>query len=118
MLSRRDFGKASLTGLWAVVLTRRAAALQSAAFATVRGVKLGAITGVFGPFVAADGGDVVDAVITSAKSAGISHVEFVTNMVEPRVTGGGVGGQAPAAVTPAYSETREALRRWRLSTPL
>ena len=85
--------------------------------ATVRGVRLGAITGVFGPFTPAAGGDVVDAVIASALAGGIGHVEFVNSLIEPRVTGGGIGGQAPATVTPEYRETREALRQWRLSAP-
>lgn len=85
---------------------------------TVRGVKLGAITGVFGPFTPAAGEDVVDAVLASARAGGIGHVEFVNSLIEPRVTGGGVGGQAPATVTSDYTATREALRQWRLTAPL
>ena len=118
MYSRRDFTRFSLTALSSVFLPAPVAGRSPQSLATVRGVKLGAITGVFGPFTPTDGGDVVDAVIANAKAAGIGHVEFVTSLIEPRVVGGAVGGQAPAVVTPAYSESREALRQWRLTTPL
>ena len=119
MYSRRAFGTVSVAALSSVLLTGRLAGRQAPqAIATVRGVTLGAITGVFGPFAAAEGGDVLDAVIASAKAGGIGHVEFVTNLLEPRVSGGGVGGQVPSVVTPAYTETREALRQWRLTTSL
>ena len=86
--------------------------------ATVRGVKIGAITGVYGPFTAAAGQDVTDVVIARSLEAGIGHVELVNSLYEPRVTGGGVGGQAPATATPDYLQSREALRQWRLTTPL
>lgn len=115
MLSRREFGKVSLAVVGGAAFTP---GQSGQALSTVRGVKLGAITGVFGPFPAAAGEDVVDAVLASARAGGIGHVEFVNSLIEPRVTGGGVGGQAPATVTPEYRETREALRQWRLSAPL
>lgn len=85
---------------------------------TVRGVKLGAITGVYGPFNPAAGGDVVDAVVASSLAAGIGHVEFVNSLIEPSARASGVGGQVPASITPEYTETREALRQWRLSAPM
>ena len=115
MLSRREFGKVSLAVVGGAAFTP---GQSGQALSTVRGVKLGAITGVFGPFPAAAGEDVVDAVLASARAGGIGHVEFVNSLIEPRVTGGGVGGQAPATVTLEYRETREALRQWRLSAPL
>lgn len=119
MYSRRAFGQVSLAALSSAFLPPPGLARQvQQTVGTVRGVKLGAITGVFGPFTPADNGDVVDAVILSARAGGIGNVEFVTSLLEPRVTGGGVGGQVPAAVTPAYLETREALRQWRLTTSL
>jgi sugar phosphate isomerase/epimerase len=85
---------------------------------TVRGVRLGAITGVFGPFAPAAGEDVVDHVIAAAGAGGIGHVEFVNSLIEPRVTAGGIGGQVPGTVTAEYQQTRDALRQWRLSAPL
>jgi sugar phosphate isomerase/epimerase len=44
-------------------------------------------------------------------------VEFVNSLIEPRVTGGGVGGQVPATMTPEYMASREALRQWRINAP-
>lgn len=114
MLTRREFGQVSLGSVAAAVVPSWQGA---SAASTVRGVRLGAITGVFGPFTPAGGQDVVDAVIAAALAGGIGHVEFVNSLVEPRVTGGGIGGQAPATVTDEYRQTREALRQWRLSTP-
>lgn len=115
MLTRREFSQISLGSVAAAIVP--AWRQGSVAPMTVRGVRLGAITGVFGPFTPAAGKDVVDAVIEAALAGGIGHVEFVNSLVEPRVTGGGVGGQAPATVTEEYRQTREALRQWRLATP-
>jgi sugar phosphate isomerase/epimerase len=86
--------------------------------ATVRGVRIGAITGVYGPFPAATGQDVVDVVIARSLEGGIGHVELVNTLLEPRVTGGGIGGQVPPTVTPEYLQSREGLRQWRLTKPL
>jgi sugar phosphate isomerase/epimerase len=117
-LSRRAFGAASIGAVLGAALDVRLAARQAPAGSVVRGVRLGAITGVYGPFTPGPGEDVVDAVIASSLAAGIGHVEFVNSLLEPRVTGGGIGGQVPATMTPEYRETREALRQWRLAAPL
>jgi sugar phosphate isomerase/epimerase len=114
MLTRRELGRVSLGAAGAALVPGRQVGPMPS---TVHGVRLGAITGVFGPFTPAAGQDVVDAVIAAALSGGIGHVEFVNSLVEPRVTGGGIGGQAPATVTAEYRETREALRQWRLAAP-
>ena len=117
--SRRRFGQLTMGCLGAYAV-RTAFAWQSSAatLSTVRGVKIGAITGVYGPFTPAGNQDVTDAVIAASLAGGVGHVEFVNSLIEPRVVGGAVGGQAPAQVTPAYRESREALRQWRLTTPL
>jgi len=114
--SRREFGRLALTGvaLSMSALSSRLGAIDS----TVRGVKLGAITGVYGPFNAAPGQDVIDVVIQRSIAGGVGHVELVNGLIEPRTTGGGVGGQAPEAVTPEYTKSREELRQWRITTPL
>jgi hypothetical protein len=52
-------------------------------------------------------------VIAKSIEGAIGHVELVNTLFEPRVTGGGIGGQAPAAPTPEYQQSREALRQWR-----
>jgi sugar phosphate isomerase/epimerase len=113
-VTRREFGKVSFGAAAGVMFPVWQVGPSPS---TVRGVRLGAITGVFGPFTPPAGGDVVDAVLAAALAGGIGHVEFVNSLIEPRVTGGGIGGQAPATVTPEYRETREALRQWRLTAP-
>lgn len=112
MYSRRAFGAVAIGGLAGAVWPGRLRAAQPGG--TVRGVRIGAITGVFGPFKPDAGQDVTDAVIASARAGGIGHVEFVNSLIEPAVVGGGIGGQAPATVTPEYQQTRDALRAWRL----
>lgn len=116
MYTRREFGTVAFGTIAAAAL---APALSAGADeATVRGVKLGAITGVYGPFTTSPGQDVIDVVIARSLKGGIGHVELVNSLLEPRVTGGAVGGQAPATMTPEYLQTREVLRQWRLNTPL
>jgi sugar phosphate isomerase/epimerase len=117
VLTRREFAKVAAMASMAVSGTA-ASPRQIDMIATVRGVRLGAITGVFGPFAPGPAGTVADAVIAAARAGGIGHVEFVNSLLEPRVTGGGIGGQAPAAESPEYRQTREALRQWRLTAPL
>ena len=116
-LSRREFIRIAVSPL-ALPVTRLGAQTLPRDAATVRGVKIGAITGVYGPFTPAAGQDVVDVVIARTKEAGIGHVEFVNTLLEPRVVGGAVGGQAPASASPEYLQTRDALRHWRLTEPL
>jgi len=104
-LSRREFTRLAVAPLTlpAVHLGAQVAPREAG---TVRGVKLGAITGVYGPFTPAAGQDLVDVVIARTIEAGIGHVELVNTSFEPRVVGGGVGGQAPATTTPEYLQTR------------
>lgn len=116
MYSRREFTRLAGSTLVLPFVARRRQAPRDAS--TVRGVALGAITGVYGPFTPEAGQDVTDAVIARSIAAGIGHVELVNSLYEPRVTGGGIGGQAPATVTPEYTQTRDALRQWRLNTPM
>jgi sugar phosphate isomerase/epimerase len=115
MYSRRQFTQMAFASL---PLARRAIQRLPSDAATVRGVKIGAITGVYGPFTPAAGQDIVDVVIARSLEGGIGHVELVNTLFEPRVTGGGIGGQAPATVSPDYVQTREVLRQWRLTQSL
>src|SRR6185437_15770189 len=109
MQTRRQFGQT----VAAIAAGAQLAAGQKVAL-TVRGVRLGAITGSLGPFAPIPvGKDVTDLVIEQCLAGGVGNVELVNSLYEPRVTGGGIGGQAPASVTPQYTETREALRQWR-----
>jgi len=116
-LSRREFTRFAVSPL-ALPVARLGAQTPPRDAATVRGVKIGAITGVYGPFTPAAGQDVVEVVIARTKEAGIGHVEFVNTLLEPRVVGGAVGGQAPPTASPEYLQTREVLRQWRLTEPL
>jgi sugar phosphate isomerase/epimerase len=117
MYSRRQFTRLACTPL-ALPLVRRAAQDPPSKAATVRGVKIGAITGVYGPFTPAARQDIVDVVIARSLEGGIGHVELVNTLFEPRVSGGGIGGQVPAASSPEYQQSRDALRQWRLTQPL
>jgi len=116
-LSRREFTRLAVVPL-TLPVARLGAQTAPREAATVRGVKLGAITGVYGPFTPPAGQDLVDVVIARTIEAGIGHVELVNSLFEPRVVGGGVGGQAPATTSPEYLQTRAALRQWRLTEPL
>jgi sugar phosphate isomerase/epimerase len=116
--SRRQFTQYALSAVTLPLASRLGAQSKAQESATVRGVKIGAITGVYGPFNAGPGQDVIDVVIARSLEGGIGHVELVNSLLEPRVAGGGIGGQAPATATAEYQQTREALRQWRLSTPL
>jgi sugar phosphate isomerase/epimerase len=115
MYSRRDFTRLVSGAVGILPFARRGQSASRDA-ATVHGVKIGAITGVYGPFTPSAGQDVTDAVIARSLEGGIGHVELVNTLYEPRVAGGAVGGQVPAAITPEYQQTREALRQWRLTT--
>jgi hypothetical protein len=86
-LSRREFTRLTVAPLMLPVAPLGAQMAPRDA-ATVRGVKLGAITGVYGPFTPAAGQDVVDVVIARTIEAGIGHVELVNTLFEPRVVGG------------------------------
>jgi len=153
MYSRREFGKAALAGLSLSMLRVSSVLADAKSDATVRGVKLGGITGAYGPFDAVPGQDVIDVVIQQSIATGAGHVELVNSVVEPplggpcgrgpgaggpaggrgqggdaRGQGGasgrgagapcGVGGQVPETIPTGYNEARDALRQWRLTTPL
>jgi sugar phosphate isomerase/epimerase len=56
----------------------------------------------------------MDLFIEDLTTLGIQHLELNgVNVGAPPVTGGAVGGQAPATPTPEYLASREALRQWR-----
>ena len=101
MYSRREFGKAALAGLSLSALPVSSLWADAKADATVKGVKLGAITGAYGPFTAEPGQDVVDVVIQQSIAVGAGHVELVNSLIEPPMGGvcapparglGGAGG--------------------------
>jgi len=115
MQTRRHFGSVVLRGLAAVSLPPFAPAQAPSSSA---GVKIGVITGALGAIPTEAGVDVVDTIIAQCKDLGVRCVEFVNSLIEPRLEGSAVGGQVPAASTPVYDQSREALRQWRLTAPL
>src|SRR6185312_688766 len=101
MYSRRDFGKSALAGLSLCLAGDLPLMADPKSDATVRGVKLGGITGAYGPFNVESGEDVIDAVIRQSISAGVGHVELVNSLIEPPMggpcgRGAGRGSAAPA----------------------
>jgi len=114
MHSRREFGKRALAGLSASALSfpsLRAAKLDS----TVKGVKLGLITGSLNPLP--QGKDPIDAIIEECVQIGAANIELV-NLLEPRLVGAVGFGHPPSPMTPEYEKSRAAVREWRLKTPL
>jgi len=113
MQSRREFGKRALAGLSLAALPltpSRAAKVDS----TVKGVKLGLITGSLNPLPA--GEDPIDAVIEGCRGVGTANIELV-NLLEPRLVGTVSFGHPPSPMTPEYAKSRETVRGWRLTTP-
>ena len=117
MLSRREFGGIALGGVAAAM---SGAFSTPAAAMTVRGVKIGIITGSLNPLPENTGRDPIDVIIEQVKALGVTDVELVTVFPQgaPQVIEGGRFGQAPAERTPNYLRTRQALREWRIALPL
>jgi sugar phosphate isomerase/epimerase len=117
--SRREFAAAALSGLAVSALpglTRRLEAIES----TVRGVKVGLITGSLNPLPEHTGRDPIDVIIEQCLALGMANVELVTVFPQglPQVINGGRFGQPPAQRSPEYTTSRQALREWRIAQPL
>ncbi len=113
MQSRREFGKRifSAAALAAAAPRAWSAKLDS----TVRGVKLGLITGSLNPLP--EGKDPIDTIIEECTYIGAANVELV-NLLEPRLVGAVGFGHPPSPMTPEYEKSRAAVREWRLKTPI
>src|ERR1051326_728140 len=119
MISRREFGKRTLSALALSALP--GAGLAAARLdSTVRGVKVGIITGSLNPLPTVPGKDPIDIIIEQCQQLGAANVELVNvmNINEPQVVNGGRFGQPPDKITPEYQESREKLRQWRVALPL
>jgi sugar phosphate isomerase/epimerase len=81
---------------------------------TVRGVKLGLITGSLKPWPKIPGKDDADVIIDQCLRMGVENVELGSRFFGPEVVGI-VRGRAPEVPTPDYLRTRAAQREWRLS---
>jgi sugar phosphate isomerase/epimerase len=101
--TRREFG----------ALTLGALALPRLAFAqNVGGVRLGVQTYSFRELPRTPGGDQTAGIIDAMKACGLTECELWSPQIEPAAAGG--RGRTPEQVR----EAREALRTWRVSTPL
>src|SRR4051812_36563862 len=109
MITRREFGKLTLAGL---AVPR----YLSAADPTVNGVHIGTQTYSFRDMPRAPGTDHVDVIIKAMTECGLSECELFAPQIEPRSTAG--RGQRGATPSPEAVKEREALRQWRLETPL
>jgi hypothetical protein len=117
--SRREFTKAALSGLTLSLLPgliSRAEAIES----TVRGVRIGMITGSLNPLPENAGRDPIDVIIEQCLALGVANIELVTVFPQgaPQVVDGARFGQPPAQRTPEYTRSRQALREWRIALPL
>jgi sugar phosphate isomerase/epimerase len=81
---------------------------------TVRGVKIGLITGSLKPLPKIAGKDDADVIIEQCLAMGIENVELGSRFFGPEVLGI-VRGRAPQNPGPEYLRTRAAQREWRLS---
>ena len=102
-MTRREFG---VLTLGAITLPRLAGAQ------TVGGVRLGVQTYSFRELPRAPGGDASAAIIEAMRSCGLTECELWSPQIEPAAAGG--RGRTPEQVR----ESREALRTWRVTTPL
>ena len=111
MQTRRDFGKWALAGLPLAARQLHAAKLTS----TVKGVKLGLITGSLNPLP--EGKDPITAIVEQCVRIGAANVELV-NLLEPRLAGAIGFSHPPAPMTAEYEKSRAVVRQWRLTTPI
>ena len=119
MYSRREFGRTALAG---IALSVAPSLARPSAATTVRGVKLGLITGSLNPLPDLAGRDPIDVIIEQCRSLGVVDVELVTVFPQgqPQVVSGGRFGQPPlpGQRTPEFEKSRQALREWRIALPL
>ena len=101
---RREFGRLALAGL----------ALPVRAFADtiVGGVRLGVQSYSFRDLPRTPGGDATAAIIQAMKETGLSETELWAPQIEP------AGAAGRGASNDERQKAREAVRRWRLETPL
>ena len=102
-MTRREFG---VLALGALALPRLTAAQ------TVGGVRLGVQTYSFRELPRTPGGDASAAIIGAMQSLGLTECELWSPQIEPAAAGG--RGRTPEQIR----EAREALRTWRIQTPL
>src|SRR5579863_624795 len=133
MHTRREFGKIALAGLpLAALMAKSGLEAAPAIDSTVKGVKLGIITGSLGggggaargatpgaPPPAPPAPLTVESIISACNEIPAAYVEYGgPNDGQPRLLDSVNFGQPPTSITPAYANTRDAVRQWRLTAPL
>jgi sugar phosphate isomerase/epimerase len=104
MLTRREFGALTFSAIALPALVRAQ---------TVAGVRLGVQTYSFRELMRPTGGDLVDPIIAAMKECGLTECELWAPQIEPASTTRG-GRPTPEQA----QQSREAVRKWRLETPL
>src|SRR5262245_34561469 len=118
MYSRREFGKKALSAV-AISAISGSRLFGARIDSTVRGVKIGLITGSLNPLPTVPGKDPIDIIIEQCLQLRAANVELVSTILpEPPPVNGGRFGQPPDKITPEYEKSRQALREWRLAQPL
>ena len=104
MLTRREFGALALSSVaWPAFAVAQ----------TISGVRLGVQTYSFRELMRPPGGDMVDPIIAAMKECGLTDCELWAPQIEP-ASASGRGRPTPEQA----QQAREAVRKWRLETPL
>ena len=104
MYTRREFGLMTLAGV--------ALPLRALADTIVGGVRMGVQSYSFRELPRTPGGDATAAIIQAMKDTGLTETELWAPQIEPS------SGVGRGASNEERQKAREALRRWRLETPL
>ena len=111
VITRRAFGILTAGAIAAPPSLLKGATINS----TINGVKIGAITYSFRAIPRPKDGDYIDTMVRAYQETGIGYCELFNPMVEPLTLPG--GGRVPLN-TPELKQTREDLRKFRISGPL
>ena len=104
MLTRREFGTLALSSMALPALVRAQ---------VISGVRLGVQTYSFRELMRPAGSDLVEPIIAAMKECGLTECELWAPQIEPASTPGR-GRPTPEQA----QQAREAVRKWRLETPL
>ena len=103
-LTRREFGVMTVAGL--------ALPVRALADSIVGGVRIGVQTYSFRELARTPGGDATAAIIAAMTNTGLTECELFAPQIEP------ASGIGRGATADERQKAREAVRRWRLETPL
>ena len=107
--TRREFGLMTVSGL---ALSGLALPARALADTIVGGVRIGVQTYSFRELARTPGGDATAAIIAAMTNTGLTECELFAPQIEP------ASGLGRGATADERQKAREAVRRWRLETPL